>query len=374
MPPQDEVPRPFLVRTASRHAYVAKCAVMDERTGEVHVDPASLFEELVQLRGDAVTAQGGGSKEGAQHRQRRVLPRIFQNSSFQYFSPASFPKHEPPRDGTPEVAFLGRSNTGKSSLINALSAAIRRGGGGGASQRTAASGGGELARTSKRPGRTQSVNYFGVVPHAAPRHPASARVYLVDLPGFGYAAAPGENVDAWQENTQDFLRARAAADDGGGDGVRPWPARRAEGTRPRVDRAGSTAPLKRLYLLMDSRLSDPTKIDLTVMGWCDDYAIPYTIVLTKVDGARRANCVKLTNQMCMRYHSLSMGASHGEDGEEAEGAVYMDPVVHWTSSKEGSGLEELLLSVENNMSTEDDEYEGENPLSDDDEIEWEEEA
>ena len=113
-------------------------------------------------------------------------------------------------------------------------------------------------------------------------------------------------------------------------------------------------PLKRLYLLLDSRLPDVALLDLTVMGWCDEYSIPYTIVLTKVDGTSRAMCAKLTNKLCMRYHSLYMDAyrddnlkDNADDKTDDGREVYMDPVVYWTSSKDGLGMEELLLSVGN---------------------------
>ena len=139
--------------------------------------------------------------------------------------------------------------------------------------------------------------------------------------------------------------------------------------------------MKRLYLLLDSRLSDPTLLDMTVMGWCDEYAIPYTTILTKVDASSRSQCVKLTNQLCMRYHSLyhlaasaasgsteaemeaeESGGGEVEEGGGGGGEVYMDPVVYWTSAKDELGMEELLLSIENNMfaseSDEDDDDEG----------------
>ncbi|KAL3772204.1 hypothetical protein ACHAW5_009351 [Stephanodiscus triporus] len=290
----------------------------------------------------------------------------------------------PPNTGVPEVAFLGRSNTGKSSLINALSSVIGgvgHGGGGG---------GGELARTSKRPGRTQTVNYYGLVPNdPSSTHSSSSsssalaalarrsRLFLVDLPGFGYASAPDANVDEWQERTQRFLISRATPsydDDGDGD---PHDRRRKFGDfSPEGGRRGgggrttSAPPLKRLYLLLDSRLPDVTLLDLAVMGWCDEYSIPYTTVLTKVDGTSRAMCVKLTNQLCMRYHSLYMEATstttdddkeEEEEEEDGGGEVYMDPVVYWTSSKDRLGMEELLFSMENSLLAVEEDYGDDEP-------------
>ncbi len=382
---RQDVRRAFLVKTASDHAYVAKCAIMNERTGEVHVDPDSLFSKL---------EQGGGgydSSSDSQHRKAGstpMLPRLFRNSHFEYFSPAAFPDHEPPWGGAPEVAFLGRSTVGKSSLINAHSSMILRGGKG-SGQNVAGSGGGVLARTSKRPGRTQTVNYFALIPSDASSTGApssghvnkngtdanQSKIYLVDLPEIGYASAPGESVDEWQKKTQEFLVARASSDGGATAGIQPWP-EHADAKRSR-QRGGAThpdrstnditsPPLRRLYLLLDSRLSDPTAIDLTVMGWCDECSIPYTIVLTKVDGSSCPNCVKLTNQMCMRFHSLlhrSLMEDEDDDSEEGGGdAVCMDPVVYWTSAKDKEGMEELLQSVENNLfltGEEDDEEEEE---------------
>eukprot|EP01082_Thalassiosira_pseudonana_P015044 g13208.t1 g13208 contig8:159037-160785(-) len=393
-----KVPPAYLVRTASPYAYIAKCAIADELTGEFVVDPTCLYSELYNSTTNISSSSSGVPSKSStqqqrqqQQRRRSMIPNVFKQSHLHYFPPSSFPNYEPPTNGTPEVAFLGRSNTGKSSLINALSSLILRGGGG--ASKHIGSGGGELARTSKRPGRTQTINYFGLIPNnavdssnsssslpftstsakagdKANKHPSinQSKLFLVDLPGFGYASAPDESVDAWQQRTQQFLVSRASTPEevGKGGGIQPWPnANKSEGKRGTasnnnnnnnsrriVSRDTSSPPLKRLYLLVDSRLPEPTLIDLSVMGWCDDYSIPYTIVLTKVDGSNRAHCVKLTNQLCMRYHSLLMdNGSHDEDEEEGlmDDTVYMDPVVYWTSSKDGLGMEELLLSVENNM-------------------------
>ena len=345
----DVMVRAFLSATGSKYAYVAKCAIMDEveEGGEVqmHVDPMSLFAGM--------SSDTRWDKGGRRIRNVNKLSDIFRQSHLQYFHPSSFPNHEPPTNGIPEVAFLGRSNTGKSSLINALSNLI--GGGGGSS----ASGGGELARTSKRPGRTQTVNYFGLISNEITQQsrqsPSSSssssagnaalanqsKLYLVDLPGFGYASAPDANVDEWQERTQQFLISRATISSSSSSVEYQSHRHRAP-------------PLKRLYLLLDSRLPDVALLDLTVMGWCDEYSIPYTIVLTKVDGTSRAMCAKLTNKLCMRYHSLYMDANRGDDLKDNDDdktdygrEVYMDPVVYWTSSKDGLGMEELLLSVGN---------------------------
>ena len=226
----------------------------------------------------------------------------------------------------------------------------------------------------------------------------------MDLPGFGYASAPDANVDEWQERTQKFLISRAspaepsssyADGEGEGEGDDDSRGRRPDGGYGDFGSSGSDRrrrrrrgppPLKRLYLLLDSRLPDVSLLDLSVMGWCDEYYIPYTIVLTKVDGTSRALCAKLTNQLCMRYHSLYMEANEtsttasnrgdeidnvDDDGNDGGGGgeVYMDPVVYWTSSKDGLGMEELLLSVENSMIAAEEDYD--DGASDDDDGEEE---
>lgn len=123
-----------------------------------------------------------------------------------------------------EVAFAGRSNVGKSSLLNALT------------NRTG------LARTSNTPGRTQELNFFDV------GEPLQFR--LVDMPGYGYAKAPKDVVKQWRFLVNDYLRGRAV--------------------------------LKRTLLLIDARhgIKD---VDRDIMKMLDDAAVSYRIVLTKAD-------------------------------------------------------------------------------------------
>ena len=127
-----------------------------------------------------------------------------------------------PPEGLPEIAFLGRSNVGKSSLVNALTG--RR----------------MLARTSNTPGRTRQINFFAL----------GGRLMLVDLPGYGYAEASKSAVKAWTRTVQHYLRARGS--------------------------------LRRVCLLIDSRhgLKDP---DRPVMQLCDSAGLSYQVVLTKSD-------------------------------------------------------------------------------------------
>ncbi len=146
-----------------------------------------------------------------------------------FAGPIAFLKSAPalqhlPDAGVPEVAFAGRSNVGKSSLINALT---NRNG---------------LARTSVTPGRTQELNFFDVG--------APLIFRLVDMPGYGFAKAPKDIVRKWRFLINDYLRGRAL--------------------------------LKRTLVLIDSRhgIKD---VDRDVLAMLDEAAVSYRIVLTKAD-------------------------------------------------------------------------------------------
>ncbi|WP_172122359.1 MULTISPECIES: ribosome biogenesis GTP-binding protein YihA/YsxC [unclassified Devosia] len=128
----------------------------------------------------------------------------------------------PPMDKV-EIAFAGRSNVGKSSLINALC------------------GTSGLARTSNTPGRTQELNIF---------ESTSAELRIVDMPGYGYAKAPEDKVRAWTKLIHQYLTGRAT--------------------------------LRRVYVLVDGR-HGPKDNDLTVMNELDKSAVSYQIILTKAD-------------------------------------------------------------------------------------------
>ena len=130
-----------------------------------------------------------------------------------------------PETGLPEVAFAGRSNVGKSTLINALT------------------GRKALARASNTPGRTRQLNFFDL----------GSRLTLVDMPGYGYAQAAKEVKEDWQGLMFDYLRGRPT--------------------------------LRRVVLLLDSRIELKAS-DLAVMDLLDRAAVTYQLVLTKADGVK----------------------------------------------------------------------------------------
>jgi GTP-binding protein len=146
-----------------------------------------------------------------------------------FSGPVSFLKSAPelkflPDPAAPEIAFAGRSNVGKSSLLNRL---------------TNRSG---LARTSNTPGRTQELNFFDVG--------EPLRLRLVDMPGYGFAKAPKDVAKRWRWLVNDYLRGRQV--------------------------------LKRALVLIDSR-HGVKEIDREIMKMLDDAAVSYRLVLTKAD-------------------------------------------------------------------------------------------
>jgi GTP-binding protein len=184
-----------------------------------------------------------------------------------FTGPIAFVKSAPtmedlPPANLPEVAFAGRSNVGKSSLLNALTA--RKG----------------LARTSNTPGRTQLLNIFDV------GEPAVLR--LVDMPGYGYAEAPKKMVDAWKRAVFDYLRGRAN--------------------------------LKRVLLLIDSRRGIG-KVDEDVMDMLDSAAVSYQIVLTKTDKVKESWVSKLREDLpaLLKRHPASFPSLLATSSEKNHG-------------------------------------------------------
>ncbi len=143
----------------------------------------------------------------------------------------------------PEFAFLGRSNVGKSSLINALT------------NRKA------LARTSQTPGRTQELIFFELEEY----------LYIVDMPGYGYAKAPKIKIRQWEKLSKDYLQGRTT--------------------------------LKRLFLLIDSRRGIG-KNDEDVMSLLDEAAVSYCVILTKSDKVKKSEIeplIQSTKQILQKH-------------------------------------------------------------------------
>ena len=150
---------------------------------------------------------------------------------------SAFREAQYPTPDRPEVAFAGRSNVGKSSLLNVM---VNRK---------------SLARTSSTPGRTQSINYFRV----------GNRLYLVDLPGYGFARVPIEVKKSWQKMVETYLMNRSN--------------------------------LKAVVVIMDIR-RDPAAGDMDLLNWLKHYNLSAIPVLTKADklskqqAAKRAALIK----------------------------------------------------------------------------------
>jgi GTP-binding protein len=169
----------------------------------------------------------------------------------------------------PEIAFAGRSNVGKSSLINSL---VKQRG---------------LARGSKTPGRTQELNYY---------LSSDARFYLVDMPGYGFAKAPKEKVDAWTSLIKNYLIGRPT--------------------------------LVRVFLLIDARHGIKS-LDRDIMSLLGKAAVSYQAVLTKIDKAKPRECEEI-------FRSVT---------RELERHAAALPTLHATSSETGAGIAGLRATI-----------------------------
>lgn len=148
-----------------------------------------------------------------------------------------------PRDPKPQVALSGRSNVGKSSLINTLL------------------GRKSLARVSSSPGKTITINYYGI----------DKKMYLVDLPGYGYAKRSKESKRVWSSLTEDYFLNNPSSD-----------------------------ALKLVIQLIDVR-TGPTEDDIMMINWLIDMEIPFTVVCTKTDKLSKSQLAKALESLREEY-------------------------------------------------------------------------
>jgi GTP-binding protein len=154
---------------------------------------------------------------------------------------------EKPKPALPEIVFAGRSNVGKSSLINSL-----------VNQRN-------FARVSKRPGKTQTINFFSV----------DDKFYLVDLPGYGYARRSKAQQSIWNKSIEDYLV--------------------------------NSRELLILFVLVDSKVGIKES-DQQLVEWLDYYQIPFQIIATKVDQIPRSK-VAVREKQIAESLGLALGSS-----------------------------------------------------------------
>ena len=168
-----------------------------------------------------------------------------------------------------EIAFIGRSNVGKSSLINAIFNTPN------------------LAKTSSTPGRTQTLNFFNMID----------KMMVVDLPGYGFAKAPKDMVKNWNENVNTYLKGRAQ--------------------------------LRRVFLLIDSR-QGIKKVDTGMMKMLDTAAVNYQIIITKTDKISAKDLEKIKSETEKIYNEhpamhpiiIATSSENGTGLEEIRGEIF----------------------------------------------------
>ena len=177
-----------------------------------------------------------------------------------------------PQDSIPEVAFIGRSNSGKSSCLNRIT------------------GSSSLARVSKTPGRTQLINFFTT----------SSIGRLVDLPGYGYAKASKHHQVEWNEATHQYLANREN--------------------------------LVGLVLIIDSRHA-PQPLDVEMLNWCKEQDLPLLILLNKVDKAtqkERTKCLREVQKILADYKLAEVILFSAKSGKGA--SLVQQKVRSWLDS------------------------------------------
>ena len=159
---------------------------------------------------------------------------------------SAFREKDYPSPDKPEIAFAGKSNVGKSSLINVL---VNRKG---------------IARTSSRPGRTQAINFFSV----------EGRLFFVDLPGYGFARVSRQIQNSWKTMVEDYLRKRPN--------------------------------LKAVVLIVDLR-RDLSTGDTDLLDWLSHYGITTLVVLTKIDKLSRGKASVRAKEISNQLKEITSG-------------------------------------------------------------------
>ncbi|MFN3599323.1 MAG: ribosome biogenesis GTP-binding protein YihA/YsxC [Aquificaceae bacterium] len=166
-----------------------------------------------------------------------------------------------PKDGKGHVVFIGRSNVGKSSLINMLV-------------------GRKIAQVSKEPGRTRSVNFFLI-----------ENIYLVDLPGYGFAKVSKKEREEWKRMIENYF-------------MNCW------------------EDIKVVFLLIDC-LVGPTDLDLEAINWIEAWKLPYLVVLTKCDRANQGEIQKTLSKLKSYTNSQVIITSSKEGKGKREMGKYV---------------------------------------------------